>query len=67
MYRHTRVSPCPGLVIVARVNKLTSREQLMLPEGSKHQVLRLVEMLVVNEQKSILVSSVFSRLLNKYI
>ena len=67
MYPHTRVSLCPGLVIVARVNKLTSREQLMLPEGSKHQVLSLAEMLVVNEQKKILVSSVFPRVLNEYI
>ena len=30
---------------------LTSREQLMSPECSKHQVLSLAKMLVVNEQK----------------
>ena len=31
--------------------ELTSREQLMSPECSKHQVLSLAKMLVVNEQK----------------
>ena len=44
---------------------LTSREQLMSPECSKHQVLSLAKMLVVNKQKNILFSSVFSRVLNE--
>ena len=46
---------------------LTSREQLMSPEYSKHQVLNFAKMLVVNGQKIFLFSSVFSRVLNEYI
>ena len=38
---------------------LTSREQLMSPECSKHQVLSFAKMLVVNEQKN--------KIKNKYI
>ena len=37
---------------------LMSREQLMSPECSKHQVLSFAKMLVVNKQKNILFSSV---------
>ena len=44
---------------------LTSREQLMSPECSKHQVLRLAKMLVVNKQKHILFLSVFSSVLQR--
>ena len=48
--------------------ELTSREQLISPECSKHQVLRFSKMLVCGEQtKSILFSSVFSRVLNEWI
>ena len=42
-----------------------AREQLMSPECSKHQVLNLAKMLVVNEQKNILFASVLSRVLNE--
>ena len=45
--------------------RLTSREQLMSPECSKHQVLSLAKMLVVNKQKNILFSSVLSSVSNK--
>ena len=42
--------------------RLTSREQLMSPEYSKHQMLK---MLVMNGQKIFLFSLVFSRVLNE--
>ena len=46
--------------------ELTSREQLMSPECSKHQVLSFAKMVVVCERtKNILFSSVFSRVLNE--
>ena len=46
----------------------TSREQLMSPECLKDQVLSFAETLVVNQQKKIsLLSSVFSRVLDEYI
>ena len=48
IYTHTRVSFCPGLISVLG---LTSKEQLMSLECSKHQVLSLAKMLVVKEQK----------------
>ena len=37
---------------------LTSREQLMSPECSKHQVLSFAKMLVVNKQKNFVPISV---------
>ena len=63
---HTLVSSCPGLISVASVwLGLTSREQLMSPEGSKHQGVSLAKILAVNKQKNILFSSVFFRVLNE--
>ena len=44
IYPHTRVLSFPGLISVAWVN---SREQLMSPEYSKHQVLIFAKMLMV--------------------
>ena len=44
---------------------LTSREQSISPECSKHQVLNLAKMLVVIKQKNILFSLMFSRVLNE--
>ena len=44
---------------------LTSREQLMSPECSKHHVLSFAKILVVNKTKNILFSSVLSREINE--
>ena len=47
IYAHTRVSSYPGLIVWLG---LASREQLMSPECSNHQVQSFAKMLVVNEQ-----------------
>ena len=69
IYPHTRVSSCPGLISVARVSEQRTTDVTMSPECSKHQLLSLAKMLVVNDQKKYFVFiSVFSRVcsMNKF-
>ena len=64
IYPQTRVSSFPGLVSVARVNEERTTDNTRVLEAPGAELCQNA-CGVVNEQKNILFSSVFSRVLNE--